>query len=145
MSIPGVKQLQDVAARAVNAGKVIGTTPGAEIALPPQAALKLAVLRRDGRDFEGTTPLLDKEVAAAFISNLLVLLNGKGSPNPWEAAAQALKDRLKRRLANGGDDARGQLRPLRPATIAAKGHRRIGYRTGRLLADVNTANIRRTR
>ncbi len=101
--------------------------------------IKLATLKRDGRDFIQVTPAMEQQVVrfmrGALSGGARLSINQLLSTVP-----RALKTFISLRLRNGGNDAKGRLRPLNPDYAAYKRRRYpnspgIGYASGDLARD----------
>jgi len=116
--------------------------------VPDLAQQKLTWLARGGRDFLKVNRTMLHEMGDAYREAAVALLNSRrrlDPTSPWRAAAETYKDRVVRRLRTGGDDIKGELKPLSPAYIREKGFSRIGYRTGQLLRDLTKSKVTVTR
>lgn len=117
--------------------------PQVQVAITPQSVDKLRWLARGGRDFQAVTAPLLREMGAAYREGLMQLASGRSrdASLPWRNAAEVFRDKVVARLATGGGDVKSRMTPLAAATIARKGHSRIGVDSRTLLKDVTTADI----
>lgn len=101
--------------------------------------LKLATLKRDGRDFIEVTPAMEQQVVrfmrGALSGGARLSINQLLSTVP-----RAIKTFISLRLRNGGNDVRSRLRPLSRDYAAYKRQRfpnspGIGYASGDLARD----------
>lgn len=101
--------------------------------------IKLATLKRDGRDFIEVTPAMEQQVVrfmrGALSGGARLSINQLLSTVP-----RAIKTFISLRLRNGGNDVRSRLRPLSRDYAASKRERYpnspgIGYASGELSRD----------
>lgn len=144
--IRGLNRMKDIEKAARLAKEAIGRVPGAAIQLSSDALDKLRWLANGGRDFREDNRTMKARVNGAFASALMDVIRGRARVSePWRAAAEEYRDVLAERLASGGGDVKAHMRKLRPATIARKGHSRIGVDSGALLREVTKAPVKVTK
>ena len=144
--IRGLTRLSDIQRAAAAAKAAIGRVPGAALDLPSDVLDKLRWLENSGRDFRAANAKMQKRVNDAFLAKLKLVMQGRAKvSDPWEAAASEYQDVVAERLATGGGDMKGKMKPLKPATIARKGNAKIGFDTGELLRRWVGAKVRVTR
>lgn len=144
--IRGLSKLSDINKAAKLAREAIGRVPGAALDVPTEALNKLRWLERGGRDFRLANKAMQKRVNDAFLAKLKLVMQGRAKvSDPWAAAAAEYQDVVAERLATGGGDAKGTMKPLKPETVERKGHGKIGFDTGELLRQWIKAKVRVTR
>lgn len=145
-AIRGLSSLGDIAKAAAVARAAIGKVPGVGIELPDEELQKLKWLEKGGRDFREVNQKMLDRMGAAFARMLAKVIAGKAAvDSPWKAAAAEYIDVVAERLATGGGDVKGHMKPLKEDTIERKGHARIGLDSGALLRAVATARVRLTK
>jgi len=79
----------------------------------------------------------------AYAAGMAMLAKGTSADAmlPARMAGEAFKQEMITRLANGGGEVKGAMRPLAASTIARKGHSRIGYDTGSLFMAMTKARV----
>lgn len=114
-----------------------------ELILDSYSEKKMGWLKGGGRDFEQLTPKLKAKMVEAYAAGMASLANGtsKDAMLPARMAGEAFKQEMITRLANGGGEVKGAMKPLAASTIARKGHSRIGYDTGGLFMAMTKARV----
>lgn len=121
-------------------------TPVLLIQVSDLSAKKLGWLADDDRDFLSPAGRMAQEMLAAARAGMRVAL---AKPNrteddmlePWRRMLAAARDRIAKRLRGGGNEIRGQMRPLAPETVKRKGNSIIGYDSGALYRDLVAAPL----